>query len=60
MQKEHKELLIYVGIKIYNIQFILMELLGIIGVLKEIIIESQELEHNKDILNIDGMNLEDF
>ena len=40
MQKEHKELLIYVGIKIYNIQFILMELLGIIGVLKEIIIES--------------------
>ena len=60
MQKDHKEILIYVGIKIYNIQFILMELLGIIGVLKKIIIESQELEHNKDILNIDGMNLEDF
>ena len=49
IQKELKELLIYAGIKIYNIQFILMELHGIIGVHKEIIIESLELEHNKAI-----------
>ena len=49
IQKELKELLIYAGIKIYNIQFILMEQHGIIGVHKEIIIESLELEHNKAI-----------
>ena len=40
MQKEQKELLIYVEIKINNIHFILMVLLGTVGVHKiEIITE---------------------
>ena len=39
IQKELKEALTYVGIKTNNIHFILMELLGIVGVHKEIIIE---------------------